>query len=313
MTLSLSQLLIGVLLAWFGGELFVRGSVGLASWARWPTAVIGATVAAFGTSAPELFVAIHSARDGVPQLSFGDVLGSNVVNVALVLAIALLIAPMKASRGSVQRDYSIALLVPLVVGVVALDGRISRLDGAFMLAVFAGWLSMAVKDARRHSKSIETSDESVNPGKSVLFTLLGLGVLMVAAQFVVHGGKGVAAALGWSTFVIGAVVVALATSTPELATTIVAKLKGHDDIGLGNILGSNIFNALFIASVVALIQPFEMPFVAVRTALIGGLLATLLIWPSKTGSIGRGRGLFLLLIYAAFIMISMKEASGVSH
>lgn len=313
MTLSLLQLLVGVLLAWFGGELFVRGSVGLASWARWPTAVIGATVAAFGTSAPELFVAIHSARDGVPQLSFGDVLGSNVVNVALVLAIALLMAPMKASRGGVLRDYSIALLVPLVVGVVALDGYISRLDGVFMLAVFAGWLTLAVTDARRHSKSVEASDESVKTGKSVLVTLLGLGVLMVAAQFVVHGGKGIATALGWSTFVIGAVVVALATSTPELATTIIAKLKGHDDIGLGNILGSNIFNALFIASIVALIQPFEMPFVAVRTALIGGLVSTLLIWPSKAGSIGRGRGVLLLIVYAAFIMISMKEASGASH
>lgn len=313
MTISILLLLGGVLLAWLGGELFVRGSVGLASWARWPTAVIGATVAAFGTSAPELFVAIHSARDGVPQLSFGDVLGSNVVNIALVLAIALLIAPMKAARGDVLRDYTIALLVPPLVGVLALDGHISRFDGGLMLAVFAGWLALAVSDARRHSGADTSSGEAVKPGRSVLVTLAGLGVLMIAAQFVVHGGKGIAVALGWSTFVIGAVVVALATSTPELATTIISKLKGHDEMGLGNILGSNIFNALFIAAVVALIQPFDMPFVAVRTALIGGLLSTLLIWPGKAGLIGRGRGVVLLLLYAAFVWISMGEAGGTSH
>ncbi|MBL9132656.1 MAG: hypothetical protein JNG86_15730, partial [Verrucomicrobiaceae bacterium] len=211
------MLLAGVVLAWFGGEFFVRGGVGLARVMRWPAAVIGVTVAAFGTSAPELLVAIHAAMDGVPQISLGDVLGSNVVNVALVLAIVLAMSGLKTEDGGVRRDWLVALLVPGIVCGLLYDGWFSRLDAVIMMLCFFAWLFMVIGHARAHAAVQTEPAARVSPGKTVVCILLGLGLLVVSAQFVVHGGKGVAEALGWSPFIVGAVVVAAAPSTPALA------------------------------------------------------------------------------------------------
>ncbi|MFN7561057.1 MAG: calcium/sodium antiporter [Prosthecobacter sp.] len=305
---SLWMLLAGVVLAWFGGEFFVRGGVGLARWLRWPSAVIGVTVAAFGTSSPELLVAIHAALEGVPEISLGDVLGSNVVNVALVLALVLALSGMKTEDDGVRRDWLISLLVPGVVYALLMDGWFSRLDAAFMLLGFFGWLIIVIRHARRHAAAGPEAAETVSPAKTIFTTLFGLGLLIVAAQFVVHGGKGIAQALGWSPFIVGAVVVAAATSTPELATTLIARARGHHDVGLGNILGSNIFNVLFIAAVAALIQPYSVKMPEIMPSLAFGIGTTLLILPGRGGHLGRWRGFVLLLLYAAFVTFTMRQA-----
>jgi len=305
---SLWMLLAGVVLAWFGGEFFVRGGVGLARWLRWPSAVIGVTVAAFGTSSPELLVAIHAALEGVPEISLGDVLGSNVVNVALVLALVLALSGMKTEDDGVRRDWLISLLVPGVVYALLMDGWFSRLDAAFMLLGFFGWLIIVIRHARRQAAAAPEAAETVSPAKTIFTTLFGLGLLIVAAQFVVHGGKGIAQALGWSPFIVGAVVVAAATSTPELATTLIARARGHHDVGLGNILGSNIFNVLFIAAVAALIQPYSVKMPEIMPSLAFGIGTTLLILPGRGGHLGRWRGFVLLLLYAAFVTFTMRQA-----
>jgi cation:H+ antiporter len=306
---SLILLVAGVLLAWFGGEFFVKGGVGLARWLRWPSAVIGVTVAAFGTSSPELLVAIHAALEGVPQISLGDVLGSNVVNVSLVLAIVLALSGIRAEDGGVKRDWFFSLLVPGAVYALLYDGWFSRLDALIMMSSFVVWLLMVIKHARRHAAGSQDFGEPVSPGKTIFSIVLGLGLLILAAQFVVHGGKGVAEALGWSPFVVGAVVVAAATSTPELATTLIARMRGHHDVGLGNILGSNIFNVFFIAAVAALIQPYAVKVPEILPSLIFGGVTTLLILPGAGGSLGRWRGFALLLIYAAFVLMTVNQTS----
>lgn len=305
------MLLAGVVLAWFGGEFFVRGGVGLARWLRWPSAVVGVTVAAFGTSSPELLVAIHAALDGVPQISLGDVLGSNVVNVALVLAIVLALSGMKAEDGGVRRDWLVGLAIPGVVYALLMDGWFSRLDASIMLGLFAIWLLVVIRHARRHASAQEAAEKG-SPAKTIFALVLGLALLITAAQFVVHGGKGVAQALGWSPFVVGAVVVAAATSTPELATTLIARMRGHHDVGLGNILGSNIFNVLCIAAVAAMIQPYPVKLPEVLPSLVFGVLTMLLILPGKGGHLPRWRGLALLIVYAIFIMLTVRE-SGAEH
>jgi len=136
MTISILFLLAGVVLAWLGGSLFVDGAVGLARWARWPVAVIGVTVAAFGTSSPELMVAIQSAREGAPQISLGDVLGSNVVNIALVLALVLSLSGMKVEDAGVRRDWACALTAPFIMAAVLWDGWFSRLDAVVLIGLF---------------------------------------------------------------------------------------------------------------------------------------------------------------------------------
>ena len=148
-------LVIGVVFAGTGGELFVRGSVGIASWARISPGIIGATVAAFATSSPELTVAINSSLAGKPQISLGDALGGNIVNVALILALALSISGIQSPRDSVKRDFPVALLVPVITGVLLLDGVLSRADGILMLSMFIVWLGMTVIEARRQRSVAE--------------------------------------------------------------------------------------------------------------------------------------------------------------
>jgi cation:H+ antiporter len=148
-----AYLALGVVFAAAGGELFVRGAVGLASAARVSGAIIGATVAAFATSSPELSVAINSALEQRPQIALGDALGSNVVNVALILGLALLISPIQCSRGSVKRDFPVALAVPPVTGLLCLDGTLSRIEGVLLLALFLAWLAAVILDARSQRRA----------------------------------------------------------------------------------------------------------------------------------------------------------------
>lgn len=307
MTESILYLIAGVVLAWFGGEIFVKGGVGIAHWARWPKAVVGVTVAAFGTSSPELMVAVNAALDGVPNISLGDVLGSNVVNIALVLAIVLSISGMKAEDDGVRRDWTVALLTPGMLYGLLRDGWFSRLDALILLGGFAVWLFVVIRHARAHARRQVPHAQRVSPAKPALHLAAGLGLLIVAAQLVVTGGKGVAVALGWSPFIVGAVVVAAATSTPELATTLISRVRGHHDVGIGNILGSNIFNMLCIASVAALIHPYPVNMPEVHPSLWFGVLTVLLILPAKCGTIRRWRGVLLLGLYLAYVLLTLNQ------
>ena len=286
--------------------MFVAGSVNMARWARWPTAVIGVTVAAFGTSSPELMVAIQAAMHGVPEISLGDVLGSNVANVAMVLAIVLAMAGMKVEDPGVKRDWISALLAPVVLGLILWDGWFSRYDAIVLLGVFLFWLVTVLKHARAHARRNppEEGRDSPRLGDSLLRLTFGLLMLIAAARFVVVGGTGLAELLGWSPFVVGAVVVGVATSVPELATSLISRIKGHDDVGMGNILGSNVFNVLFIAAIAALIRPYRVDLGELLPSLAFGMAAVLLIFPGKNGKLRRWRGSVLLLVYAGFLFVS---------
>jgi len=295
-------LLIGVACAGVGGELFVRGAVGLALWARISAGIIGATVAAFATSSPELSVAIGSSVAGQPEISLGDAVGSNVVNVGLVLGLALCISGIRAPRASVRRDFPVALLVPVVLGVLSLDGMISRVDGIVLLTLFSAWL-IAVTIAARRERS--ASGEVLGASKlwrAALAALVGLGFLIGSGHFIVTGARGIAVTFGIPEFIIGATVVAIGTSMPELATSIISKLRGHDEIGLGTILGSNIFNGLFIVGIAAVICPIRVESRAVATALIIGLATTALTLPRGDGIIERRRGAMLLALYTIYVV-----------
>lgn len=313
MILSVSYLVAGVVLAWFGGEMFVKGGVGLAEWARWPKAVVGVTVAAFGTSSPELMVAVNAALEGVPNISLGDVLGSNVANIALVLAVVLAASGMKAEDRGVWRDWTVTLMVPIVLYGLLWDGWFSRLDALVLLTGFAVWLWVVIRHARAHARRQSSAGKKEQPYKSGFFLLAGLGMLLIAAKFVVVGGKGVAEALGWSPFIVGAVVVAAATSTPELATTLVSRMRGHHDVGLGNILGSNIFNALCIAAVAALIQPYAVKLPEIGPSLAFGVLTVLLVLPGRAGVLRRWRGVVLLALYGGYLLLTLNQNTPATH
>lgn len=294
-------LAMGILSAGIGGELFVRGVVGIARWARVSAGVIGATVAAFATSSPEFSVAVTAAMAGKPQISLGDALGSNVVNVSLILAIALLISGMQYPRDSMKRDFSVALIAPGIIGVLALDGLLSRLDGLMLLGMFFAWAAAVTLEARKQRNAIEVSDER-HWWLAIILCCAGLVFLIVAGRLVVLGAKGIATSFGIGDFIIGATIVAIGTSMPEFATTVVSRIRGHDEVAMGTILGSNIFNGLFIVAIAAIISPISIDWLPVTTALALGTLSMALIWPTRNGHIPRGRGALLIALYIVYVV-----------
>lgn len=295
-------LLAGIACAAAGGEFFVRGAVGIARWARISPGIVAVTVAAFATSSPELSVAINAAAAGTPEIALGNALGANVVNVALILGVALLISPIRSPRDTVRRDFPVAVAVPLVTALLAYDGELSRLEGAALFAGFVGWVTMAVLEGLRQRRA------SVDPATPpqhlrVLLALgAGLGLLALAGSLVVDGARGIARSYGLDEFVIGATLVAIGTTVPELATAVAAKLRGHDEVGLGTILGSNIFNGLFIVAVAAMIHPIAIDAREVIMTLAFGTVAVAVTLPSPDGTIHRPRGFLLLLLYLGYLL-----------
>jgi cation:H+ antiporter len=297
------ELLLGILFAGLGGELFIRGAVGVGYWARIPAGIIGVTLAAFATSSPELSVSVSAALAGTPEIALGDALGSNVVNVALILALALVISGIQCSGASIRRDFPVALLIPVITGLLLWDGTLSRLDGVLLLGMFAVWLVLVVVEARKRQIAFDADRPAPRRARIVLACLFGLGFLFLAGRLIVAGAKGIASSFGIDEFVIGATIVAVGTSVPELATTVIAKFRGHDDVGLGTVLGSNIFNGLFIIGVAATIHPITVAWSAVAVALLFGVVALALTWPGGSGFIDRRRGVLLLVLYASYLAL----------
>lgn len=269
--------------------------------------IIGVTVAAFATSSPELSVSISAALAGKPQIALGDALGSNVVNVALILALALVISGIQSPRDSIKRDFPVALLIPIITGVLLLDGELSRVDGLLMLGMFLAWLAAAVIEARKQRSAAQAVLGEHRRWLVVLSCVAGLAFLAAAGNLVVTGARGIALAFGVDEFIIGATVVAVGTSVPGLATTVMAKLRGHDEVGLATILGSNIFNGIFIVAVAAIIHPITVAWREAAITLVFGLVALVFTYPARTGFIERRRGVLLLVLYAGYLAIILQR------
>jgi cation:H+ antiporter len=296
-------LLLGVLLAGVGGELFVRGAVGIATAARVPPGIVGATVAAFATSSPELTVAVTSGLEGRPELALGDALGSNVANVGLVLGSVLLIGPMRMAGGVVRRDIAAALSIPAVTGLLALDGVLGATDAGVLLVLFATWLGASLTVARRERSAAEDVLGERAPARALLWSAVGLVLLVLAGRLIVSSTKGLGADLGLDAFVVGVVFVAIGTSVPELATAVIARVRGHDEVGLGTILGSNVFNGALIVPVAALLSPIDVEWGEIAVSLAFGLALVVLIVPAGGAVLGRARGIVLLGGYASSVVV----------
>jgi cation:H+ antiporter len=293
---------LGLLFAATGGELFVRGVVGIAEAARIPAGIVGATVAAFATSSPEVSVAISSALSDRPQLALGDALGSNVVNIGLVLGLVILIGPIRVGQGAIRRDMTAALVLPLVTVVLAADGSMTRPDGLVLLIVFSTWLVTTLLAARRErSAAFEVLAEH-SLRRAVVVSVIGIGVLIVAGRLIVIGAQGIGTELGLDPFVVGVVFVAIGTSVPELATAVVSRLRGHEEIGLGTVLGSNVFNGGLVVAIVTLIAPFEVDWSEIAISLVFGIVVVVAVLPFPRPILGRFRGALLISLYVSSVV-----------
>lgn len=301
--MSLLALVLGIAVAAFGGERFVRGTVGLATVARIPAGIVGATVAAFATSSPELSVSVIAALDGDPAIALGDATGSSLVNLGVVLGLTVVLVPVTARWADIRRDLPAAFVATGLLALLAADGRVTRADAGVLLVVFACWLVWAALDARRERSAVGEALGDATARAALVDTGLGLLALVVAGQLVVAGAKGVGELLGWDDFVVGAVLVAVGTSTPELVTALVAVRRGHADVGVGALLGSNVFNGLFIVGTAGLIAPIPVAWDEVSLALGFALLATAAAVPDRGGVLRRGRGFVLLAIYTTYLVM----------
>ncbi len=298
---DLAFLLGAVLLAAAGGEAFLKSILGAARHWRVPKAVVASTLAAFATSSPELTVSTVAAFAGQPEIGLGDALGSNVVNIALIFGLALLYGSVQTTRQDFGRDFYLALAVPVLTFVFILDGRIERSEALTLLGLFFAWLAWSVHTAlRRREVAVDVDISELSAGKSLLLGVAGLGALIAAGRLFVTGATGIAMAFSVDTYVIGVLLVAIGTSLPELVTVILSRLRGHDDIGVGTLIGSNLFNGLAIVGVAGTIHPIAAPLPEVDLTLAFGIFALLMLLPNRSGQIVRGRGLMLLLLYAAF-------------
>lgn len=301
--MDIFALLAAVPLAALGGEAFLKGVLGIAAQLRVPKLLVATTLAAAATSSPELTVSTMAALAGNPEVGLGDALGSNVVNIALILGLALLFGTLAVRFAALRRDF--ALAVPVLTLMLGSDGMLSRAEGVLLLALFVLWLILVAREAVDHRR--DTRSEALEPGRTArawLFALVGFVCLILAGRFFVTGATGIAAALGVNGYMIGATVVAIGTSLPELVTTLLSRWRGHDDVGLGTLLGSNLFNGLAIVGVAATLHPIQVPLGEVAVALGFGVLTVLLVLPRRS-ALSRLRGPVLLGAYVAYVVATV--------
>ncbi len=309
-SLDVAAVAAAFVFAAIGGELFLRGVLGIARLARLPRAVVATTIAAFVTSAPEFLVSVVSATDDHPEIGLGDTLGSNVVNIALILGLVLLRGNLRAEAADHRTTVYFALAAPFLTLVLLLDGHLRRWEGVVLLLFFAVWLAVTLDAALRRRRAGFVPDAADSPTPwSIPLLVGGLIALLIAGRLFVAGATGLAARLGVDDYVVGSIVVAIGTSLPELVTVLVSRRRGHDDIGLGTLLGSNLFNGLAIVGVVATIRPISVPLVEVAVALAFGWLALVLVLP-RHDVVPRSRGPLLLGVYAAYVVVTLLVVAG---
>lgn len=303
---NISLLVLGVALAVIGGEIFLKAVLGLSAWLRIPPAVTAATLAAFATSSPEIAVAINAGLDGHGELAVGDALGSNIVNVALILGIVLCLGPLRFDWSTHAREFIWALAAPFLIVLVLLDGFLSRLDAGLLIGLFSLWLALVTRSALRQRGEVGQADgsESPSPWKASFLGLVGMGLLAGAGKLIVTGASGIGESLGMSTFLIGATLVAFGTSAPELATAVISRLRGHHDVGIGTILGSNVFNCLFVVGATGMAGPFLLQARSVLPTILLGLIALLMLIPLSGSQLSRRRGYGLLGVYMLSILVA---------
>ncbi|MCF8383750.1 MAG: calcium/sodium antiporter [Chlorobium sp.] len=312
-----------VLLVWSAGR-FVDGSAAAARHFRLPPLLIGMVIVGFGTSAPEMTVSAISASEGNPDIALGNVFGSNITNIALILGLTALLSPIAVHSRVLRKELPILTLMTAIAAFLMYDGMFSRQDATLLLILFAllmGWSVwegiMKSGDEFAVEMENELEQHPMPLGKALMLVASGLLLLLVSSRMLVWGAVGIAGALGVSDMVIGLTVVAVGTSLPELASSLAAVRKGEHDIALGNVIGSNLFNTLAVAGVAGAICPVSIaPAVFSRDIMIMLLLTVSLFVVGYgfrgegTGRINRIEGTILLGTYAAYTIYLVSTSFG---
>ena len=327
MILSIVAIVVGLFLLVWSADRFVDGAVGVARFFGMSTFLIGMVIVGFGTSAPEMVVSILSAMNDTPQLALGNAYGSNIANIALILGVTALIAPVVVQKQAMSRDIPVLIAMTALTVLLLVDGNVSLIDGAVLLVAFVAIMGFNIlselKAKRKRRKSGGVSEvsefeeipaEGVSIGRAVLYLLVGLVLLIVSSRMLVWGAVYMAHALGVSDLLIGLTIVAVGTSLPELASSIAAARRGENDLAVGNIIGSNIFNTLVVVGLASVIAPIKAadPEVMNRDVPIMSALTLLLFLicipvkkknGKRVSGFGRIGGALFLSLYVAYLVL----------
>jgi len=305
-------LIVGFVVLMLSGNFLVRGGVSLARHFKISTLVVGLTVVSFGTSAPELMVSLKAALSGHADFSIGTVIGSNISNIALVLGLTAIVLPLAVNRRSTIIDW------PLMFGAVILfflltsgkdDRVLSIFDGLIFVFLLAGFIFFSIYHSRktRSKDQIEFLPPQYSLWVSCLIIVLAIVGLRFGANWLVDGASGIARSFGISDYLISVSIIAFGTSVPELATSLIAAVRGETDISIGNIIGSNLFNILGILGITAIVKPIQVNeqilHFDIKWLMALSILLLLMMLPLKSGKISRWNGLILVLSYLAYLVL----------
>lgn len=320
MTLPILATIFGIFLLLYSADIFVDGASDTAKYFNIPSLLIGIVIIGFGTSMPELVVSFISGIEKTPGIAIGNAYGSNIANIALILGTTALISPVIVNKSILKKELPILTFVTLVSLFLILDKNISRVDSIILLFLFLGFMSYLIFDGLKASKNIKENEslkkekENISILKAILFVLIGLVLLVVSSKILVWGAVKIAASLGVSELVIGLTVVAVGTSLPELASSIVSARKNEHDLTFGNIIGSNIFNTLACVGIAGSIMPFSISKDIIFRDMGVLIFLTLILFlmgynfKNKQGKISRFEGAFLLACYIAYTSILILKS-----
>lgn len=309
--LSLVKLVIGFLLLVKGADFFVDGASSIAKKLAIPSFVIGLTIVAFGTSAPELAVSISAAMKGSNDIAIGNVVGSNIFNTLVVLGASAALTPIAVEKGIIKKDYPLSIYAAVLLGILAMDTilfkaeamTLGRVDGIILLIAFAFFMYTTVKAGldQRAAGGDEEEIEVMPVWKSLVLLVAGLAGIVLGGDMSVEGAKEIARVLGLSEALIGLTIVAFGTSLPELVTSVIAAKKGESDIAVGNVIGSNLFNIFFILGVSATILPMNVSGTYLYDIAVLVAVMVLTYLPiAKTKKVSRPMGIIMMLVYVAY-------------
>ncbi len=314
------QLIVGITLLFFAGDWLVRGAVGVAQRFGISPLVIGLTLVAFGTSLPELVVSLNAALNGVSGIALGNIVGSNVANVLLVLGLPACVLALSCEVPGLHRSGVFMVAISVAFTILCADGNLDRLDGTLLIGLLIYFLFDLVRGAARgRAKESEPThagvldalvDDTPEAPASVplliVFIVAGTIGLPIAAHFTVAGASGIAQAFHISESAIGLTVVALGTSLPELATAVMATVRRENAVAMGNVVGSNVFNILAIIGLTALVSPFSFVFAQELWSFLAMLVCAFLVlaFIFRQQAIGRAMGLVMVMLYGAFVVLA---------
>ncbi len=314
MLIPILAVIAGIAVLVWSADKFVDGATGLAKALGVSSFLIGAIVIGFGTSAPEITVSIFAALGNTPELALGNAYGSNITNIALILGVTALICPVPMSRSVVLKDLLYLIFATVASLAVILNQSISRIDGLILIGVFAVILALQIRQGLKE-KVVAEEEEKVSTAKSWMWLGIGLVLLVGSSKLLVYGATEIAKSLGVSDLVIGLTVVAVGTSLPELASSIIAARKGDTALALGNVIGSNLFNTLLVVGIPSVICPMKLDSMVLLRDFPVMAFLTLLLFPlgfrlkKSEGRVGRVAGGFLFAVYVGYVAYLVVTAT----